>query len=121
MNKVFLNDQGLVEQVFGKRQTFRTIMATAAKLMVIVDSLPKARKNVDVLVDMAKVSSVTPDAMLAVMETMKTDHKGRAAVFGGSKIINGLASILISAAKKDKRIRIFETRAEALRWLLHGS
>jgi len=42
----------------------------------------------------------------------------KVAVFGGSLIIRTITSFVIMAAKLQKRMKIFETKEEALNWLM---
>lgn len=116
-NKVFLNKEGFIEQIYEGRQTFERVTKTAAKVMLLSDELHTRKKKIRILIDVKQITIVSADALLAATDSLNTILKSKMAVYGGRKFINKLANLVIAATGREKTVRIFSSRKAAEKWL----
>ena len=117
MNKVFLNKDDFIEQVYEGKQTFQTVMEASAKVMVLADGLNTKKKKVGVLVNIDKITSVSADALLASADTLNSTPDSKIAAFGGNALLHKLANLVILATGRSKTVRVFKSLSQAERWL----
>ena len=116
-NRVFLNKEGFIEQTYEGKQTFETVLRAAARVMVVADKLHKNSKKVRVLVNIAEITNVSADALLAGADALNTIYKSKVALFGGQAFVNKLANLVIAAVGRQKTVAIFKNRKQAENWL----
>jgi len=117
VNTAFINSGGIIEQVYIGRQTFRKVTKIAAKIMILSDQIAGRGGKVKILVNITKVKGITADAMLAAADTLNTILESKIAVYGGSKLLNDLANLVIVAVGRTDSVMVFDTKKEAIRWL----
>jgi len=116
-NKVFVNKDGLIEQIYSGRQTFETITKTAAETMLLADRLRASGKKPNFLVNFKNITKVTADALLAASDALNAGLDTKVAIYGGNKYLNDLANLVISAMGKETSVLLFDTKKDASIWL----
>ncbi|HVL86815.1 MAG TPA: STAS/SEC14 domain-containing protein [Candidatus Thermoplasmatota archaeon] len=70
-----------------------------------------------ILVDLSLVGQADADARRAGSQLLHTIAFGRAGLFGAKPIPRHFTNLMLLAARMTDRIRLFETREEARRWV----
>lgn len=117
LNKIFVNKDGVIEEIFVGRQTFKRVSRMAAKAMVIVDTLLAEHMQIKFLVNLRGITTFTADSIIAAYNGLNNTYPAKRALYGGSKLVNGLIKIIVSATGKENKTKLFETRLEAENWL----
>ena len=119
-NQVFLNKEGIVEQVCGGDQTAGSIRSLIEETNKITGKLRQQKKEVLILNDFSKVKNADYGAKKAALEGLanfEQDYE-RVAIFGASPFMKFMGESVIKAAGSGKRVKIFADREEAAAWLL---
>lgn len=118
-NKVFINKEGIIEEVYIGRQTFETINRTAASAMKLTDKLleNKDKGFVRILINLKNIKSISAAAVLASADAINSMKNAKMALFGGEKLPNDLANFIITALGREETIQIFDRRKDAEKWL----
>lgn len=116
-NKVFLNKDGLIEQIYVGKQTFETVIESSSEVMVLGDQLKDKNRKVRVLVNLNKITTVTTNSLLAAADTLNAIPKAKIAIFGGKVFLHKLANLVIAATGRQKTVKLFNTRTLAEKWL----
>jgi len=119
--EIFVNPSGFIEQKFIGNQTPKSVTDGVDQLIKLVRKLHDQKKQVLVLVDITGVPKITnSDAMRgarrSMVKSMKEEPYNRIAVYGDMAtqvLVNTMALI----AGKRNKIRVFDNRIDALKWL----
>ncbi len=119
--KTFINPAGFIEQNYVGSQTPQEILAAIKLIAHYSKKLQKQEKPVLILVNINQVTSIdlshrTFNARLAGVKAMHTVGFQRAAVCGPLSV-QVLVSTLAMVAGTRSKIRVFDNRVDAVRWL----
>lgn len=116
-NKVFINNDGVIEcQVIGD-QTLQSVTAMGEEIGSLAARLDAERRPLLVLDDISHIGSVPPDARKKVIQFVKTVKYNRLAMFGGNGLIRVGANLILRASGKSKKLKYFTNRSQAIVWL----
>lgn len=116
-NIVSIDASGYLRQAYRGDQTDQTMSETLAELYKLANKLRKAGKEVYGVVDLSALGNMTPSARKMATEAVRNFPYDKAAIFGGSTFNKSLVSLVLLAAGKSRKIKMFVTEAEALKWL----
>ena len=119
-NKVFLDNSGLIEQIYVGNQTGQTITQVANKTKEIIQLLLTNEEPIIVLVDLSKLGKSTSDSRKAALEALKNTTYDKVALFGLSPYTKYLSSFIIAASGNGSRVKLFDTKQKAKKWLTDG-
>lgn len=118
-NKVFLNKDGIVEQLCEGDQTSGSIQDLIKETNKITTKLQEQKRKVLILNDFSKVEKADYGAKKASLEglTNPKHYYDRVGIFGASPFMRFMGASVIKGAGAEKRVKIFTTREEVLAWL----
>ena len=116
-----MNPAGFIEQHFVGSQTPQEVHKAIADLKRITRRLHKEGKPVLILVDVNRVTKIDLGpkmlkARVAGMKAMRSIEYKRAAVYGPLTVQVLVNTLALVAGVRDK-IRVFDSRIDAVRWL----
>ena len=119
--ELFISPSGFIEEKFIGRQTPESVQTAVDQLIKLSRKLKGQKKRVLILVDITGISKVnTSDRMKetrqAMVKAMKEESYDRLAVYGNMAtqvLVNTMALI----AGKRNKVRVFDNRIDALKWL----
>jgi len=119
--ELFISPSGFIEEKFIGRQTPESAQTAVDQLIKLTRKLKGQKKRVLILVDITGISKVnTSDRMKetrqAMVKAMKEEPYDRLAVYGNMAtqvLVNTMALI----AGKRNKVRVFDNRIDALKWL----
>jgi hypothetical protein len=117
-DKIFLNDEGMIEvQVEGDQtyMTFENLRDDAARLLNELQASGKPRLG---LVDISKQGKFSADSNRAAMEVLESLNYDKLAIFGGNTILTEVSKAIVLALGKSENTHVFQHREEAVAWLL---
>ena len=120
-SKVFLNPDGIVEQIFVGDLTAPIIKKTIMETNQITAKI-RRKKPVLILTDLAKAEKADYGAKKASLEglTSPQNNYDRVAIFGASPFMRVMSDSIIKAAGAGERVKNFSDREKALGWLKEG-
>ena len=117
-NKIFINKDDLVEiELFGN-QDLATIESLVAQVRALTDQLKKKGKSLRLIANMSQLGAGTARMRRYAAEQLKSLPLDRFALYGGSPFMRNVSKFIIVAAGKGHTVKTFNTREEALGWLL---
>lgn len=117
-NSAVINEDNVIEEVYAGKQTFERVTKINAKVMVLADRLRSKRLPVRVMVNIENVTGVTADSLLAASDALNTITKSKIAIYGGTKLLNDLANLVIIAVGRERSVMVFDKKKDAFDWLV---
>lgn len=117
LNKNFLGDDGLLNNIWIGDQNGETVRKTHAELNKLIVQLQKSDKKVLILTDTTKIGKITLSARTAGVILMRDLDFHKAAIFGARPILKGIVDAVSFAAGEEFRVKLFGTEEEARKWL----
>ena len=116
-NKVFINEQDIVEcHVIGD-QTYESVQTMGSQIETLFSQLSQQHKARLALDDVTQIGQAPPEARNKVVELAKSLPYDRLAMLGSSGVIRFGANLIIRASGRANRLRYFTDRAQAIAWL----
>lgn len=116
-NKVFLNQDGLIEiQVVGD-QNAASIELMGRELDVLITRLKALDKPALVLDDLLQIGKVDAKGRKQVVDLGKNLNFDKLAMVGKGGLLRLGANLLLSAIGRGDKMRFFNDRAPAVEWL----
>lgn len=117
-NKVFINKNSIVEcQVVGD-QTLESINAMGQQITELLGELKRQQAPLLILDDLTHIGRVPSEGRKAVINLVKTLEYERLVMLGNSGLLRvGVNLIARATGKKDKKMRYFTNRSQAIDWL----
>jgi UDP-N-acetylmuramyl pentapeptide synthase len=116
-NSVSIGKKTVIEQVYEGDQTHDAIRQLTLELTEICSKLRGKKKEVKILADLTKIGNTTTGSRRALVESLEDVDYDKVALFGGGTYIKHLANFIIQASGRLKKVKVFNTRKEALKWL----
>ena len=117
-HKVFLSQEGLVENVYHGDVGYGDLQEVFKQTYALGFKLQDEKKPVNLLVDLREIGRVS---LLGVgsLATLgiKSFPFNRIAVFGARREIELMAKLVVGMAGKRKTLKMFKERVEAVGWL----
>ena len=117
-NKVFINDDGLIEIIVNGDQTAASVQAMGDEAMALARKLKKDGKPALLLDNLLIMGKVPPEARRLVAELIKSSDYDRLAMLGHGTALRLGANLILQATGKGNRVKDFEDRKKATDWLL---
>jgi late competence protein required for DNA uptake (superfamily II DNA/RNA helicase) len=123
--QIFLSPSGFIELHYEGAPTNKEIAESFKKLSQLTKKQSKDNKPILLLVDVRNVgkydflSHESKETKLAAVKAMKETRFERAAIFGPTHLQVLVATLALVTNKRDK-VRVFDNRILASRWLLNG-
>lgn len=111
------NPSGFVQQKYIGDQTSEAVEEGQKQLKKCLKKQGKDGKLLPVLIDITEIGKTDPGSHIAAVSGIKTIPFKRTAVYGSLSTLVLVNTLALVAGKKDK-IRAFENRTDALKWLL---
>lgn len=117
VNRVFINDQDIVEcQVMGD-QTAQSVQAMGKKIEALLTELKSQHKPGLVLDNILQMGNVPPSGRNQVIALAKTVPYERLAMLGKGGLLRIGANLMIRATGRGRRMQYFSDRKKAIAWL----
>lgn len=116
MAVTFSNPAGFIEQSYRGYQTAASVEKSIAALEHCAAEIRRQKQPVLVLIDITKLRRTTLAARRAGLSGIKTVAFDKAAMYGPMWTQNLVNTLALVAGKKHK-VRAFDDRSEAVRWL----
>ncbi|MFI5270548.1 MAG: STAS/SEC14 domain-containing protein [Candidatus Saccharimonadales bacterium] len=117
-NRIFYNPEGYVEVKVEGDQTYMSFENVLPTALDILDELQKKGQDRLGLIDLSKEGAFTPDSNKAAMQILESLNYDKLAMFGAGRVISDVAKAIVLAMGKGANTKIFNTREEALKWLM---
>lgn len=117
-NEVNLRPEGYVEIRLLGDQDYQTIEAIGKACRPIIDRLNYEHKPILGLIDFSEDRSFNAGSNKASLEVLEHIPYHRAAMYGTHPVLIEIGRALIAALGKGKNTKVFNSREEALAWLL---
>ena len=117
LNTVFLNKDGYIEQIYKGDQNSETVILSVERVNKLIEKLKSEGKPIKVLVNLSQIKNTDAGSREAAVDALKKWHFDKTALYGGSVFIKNLANLIIRAARKQDKVKIFDERKEAVKWL----
>src|SRR3989344_3727014 len=114
---VFLNKDGYIEQIYKGDQDYDTVTSAVRKVNKLIEKLQSEGRSVKVIVNLSEIGKTDSGSREAAVYALKSWYFDKTALYGGNVFINNLANLIIRAARKQKKVKVFNTRREAYKWL----
>jgi hypothetical protein len=117
-NKVFINDQGIVEIHVVGDQTVESVQAMGDEALQLARTQRKAGKPALLLDNLLEMGSVPAEARRLVVDLIKSDDYNKLAMLGKGHVLRFGANLMLQATGKGGRVRYFEDEPKCTAWLL---
>ena len=117
-NKVFINDQGIIEICVIGDQTVDSVQAMGDRTFELADAQKTAGNRVLVLDNLLQMGSVPAEARKRVVDLVKSNEYEKLAMLGADRVLRFGANLILQATGKGTRVKYFEDRQKCLAWLL---
>lgn len=117
-NSVTLDPQGIVAVKLVGKQDFLSMEDVGKECNRLAETLHARNKPVLGLVDFTDDPNFDAGTNKAVLKALEEIPYDKAALFGTNELIAAAARAVLLALGKGKQTKIFQTREEALAWLL---
>lgn len=117
-NKVFLNDDGIIEVHAIGVQTEASVRSLAEDVERLGESCRLDGKPVLVLDNIQQMGDISEAGRKVVVEFGKSSIYDKLAMVGAGAFLRLGANLLIGAIGKGSKVRYFENKATAVSWLL---
>jgi hypothetical protein len=118
-NKVFINQDGLIEIVVAGDQTFESVQAMGEKVLEIARQLHADGKPALLLDNLLLVGQVPTEARQLVVTLVKSSDYDKLAMVGKGTAMRLGANLMLQATGRGKKVKYFDDRAKAEYWLQH--
>jgi hypothetical protein len=115
---VTLEPEGYVVVALVGDQTYQTVDTLCRETLKFVNNLNLNQKPLVGLVDLSRQTGFNTGSNKAALESLSKVEYDRAALVSDNKLFGELAKAIIKALGKDDRTKFFQTREEAVPWLL---
>jgi UDP-N-acetylmuramyl pentapeptide synthase len=120
-NKVFINEQGIIEICVVGDQTVDSVQAMGDRSLTLGRDQKMAGKPVLILDNLLEMGDVPAEARKLVVNLIKSTEYDRFAMLGADSLLRFGANLILQATGKGKRVKYFEDREACLAWLLGQS
>lgn len=117
-NKVFINDDGIVEIMVVGNQTVESVQAMGDKAIALAEAQRAAGKSSVILDNLLLMGMVPPEARKLVVDLIKSNEYDKLAMLGSDAILRFGANLMLQATGKGSRVKYFEDRDKCVAWLL---
>jgi hypothetical protein len=122
--KTFISPAGFIEQHFLGNQTPDSVIGAIDELIKGALKLKANKEPILILVSVTEVSKIDISGKMAhahekAVDAMKRAEYDRIAIYG-SMAVQLMVNTLVLIAGKRHKIRVFDSRLEALKWLKSG-
>ena len=117
-NRVFINDQGIVEIQVRGNQTVESVQAMGDQTVALAEEQRTAGKRVLILDNLLEMGIVPAEARKRVVDLVKSNEYDKLAMLGSDPLLKFGANLLIQATGKSSRVRYFDDRDACITWLL---
>lgn len=117
-NRIFLNDQGIVEVVIEGDQNYMTFENLKYDAMDMISKLQKEGKPRLGMINLAKQGKFTADSNRAAMEILESLNYDKLGLYGANTILTEVTRAIILAMGKNNNTKIFSDRDSTIKWLL---
>ena len=117
-DRIFLNEEGLIEVQVEGDQTYMTFENLKPDATELLNKLQQAGKPRLGLVDISKQGKFSADSNRAAMEVLESLNYDKLAIFGGNAITTEVSKAIVLAMGKSGNTIVYQKREEAVNWLL---
>ncbi|HSX15296.1 MAG TPA: hypothetical protein VLF40_00745 [Candidatus Saccharimonadales bacterium] len=116
-NRVFVNDDGIIEIQVRGNQTVASVQAMGDKTVKLAEELRAEGKRVMVLDNLLEMGIVPADARGRVVELVRSNEYDKLAMLGSDTLLRFGANLILQATGKGSRVKYFEDRERCITWL----
>lgn len=116
-NRIFLNQDNIVEAVIEGEQTYMTFDNLTISAQELLEKLQKEGKPRLGLIDVTNQQNFTPDTNRAAMQILESLNYDKVAIFGAKTLLTEVTKAIILAMGKSENTKIFPDRDSAMAWL----
>jgi UDP-N-acetylmuramyl pentapeptide synthase len=116
-NRVFINEQGLIEIIVDGDQTVESVQAMADEALRMSLEQRNAGKRALILDNLLHMGNVPPEARRRVVELVKSMDYEKLAMVGKGTILRLGTNLMLQATSKGNRVKYFEDYDKAVLWL----
>ena len=117
-NRVFINDQGIIEIQVRGDQTIESVQAMGDQTVALAEQQRSSGKPTLVLDNLLEMGKVPAEARKRVVDLVKSNDYDKLAMLGSDPLLKFGANLLIQATGKASRVKYFDNRDACDAWLL---
>lgn len=116
-NIVALRADGYIAHTYVGDQTGTMILKVMRQTGPLASRLRAAGQPVHILVDISRIGHVTTSTRKVAVEALTKITYDKVAIYGTTTFTKALVNLIIYAARRTEAVKIFNSKADALRWL----
>ncbi|MEI8338602.1 MAG: hypothetical protein WCF91_01585 [bacterium] len=116
-NRIFLNQDGIVEAIIEGEQTYMTFDNLTVDAQKLLDQLQKEGRPRLGVIDVTNQKNFTPDTNRAAMQILESLNYDKVAIYGAKALLTEVTKAIILAMGKTNNTKIFPDRDSAVAWL----
>jgi len=121
-SRIFINPRGFIDQVYFDTQTAESVLEAIKQLEHCAKKMQAQKKPILIFIDVSQLTKIDLSnkmrhVRMLAMDTMRKIKFKKAAVCAPLPI-QILVNTMALVAGKRNRVKVFETRALAIKWLL---
>lgn len=101
-------------------QSSESVNEMVTAVLPLAERLRTTGQAVNLLVDLSRLTKSTTESRRASGDALRQVPYDKIGLIGAQGYIRGLAKLVIRAARKSNKVRVFNTRTEAVAWLQSG-
>lgn len=118
MDKIFINEKGWVELIWGKKIDMENYLRAAQKMLELLSELVDSGKPSLLLIDFSQLEEITQEAASVASKATRDLGCYKIAGFGIKPEFAAILDTIKRLSTKADSIREFNTREEAEKWIL---
>ena len=116
-NEVYINKRGIIEIKVRGDLTVASVQAMGDEALRLARQLRKSKKKALVLDNLLEIGDVPAEARRRVADLVRSSDYDRLAMLGSGTLLKLGANLIMHATRRDKSVRYFDSRTDAIRWL----
>jgi hypothetical protein len=116
-NKVFFNQNDIIEIIVDGDQTVESVMAMADEAEELLAQRKDQGKPTLVLDNLLRIGNVPPEARKKVVERAKTLEYDKLAFVGKGRVLRFGSNLILQAIGKGDKLKYFDDYDAAIAWL----
>lgn len=117
-DRIFLNEEGMIEVQVEGDQTYMTFVNLKDDAAQLLNKQQEAGKPRLGLIDITKQGKFSADSNRAAMEVLESLNYDKLAIFGGNTLTTEVSKAIVLALGKSENTHVFQKREDAVAWLL---
>ena len=118
LNKSYLSKDGVIHSIYSGDQSASTVGQEGIKISQIINRQQQKGRPILILSDISKIGEINLGARKAGLQLFRELEYEKLAIIGVTFLTQKLVNAVVIASGRGFKIKTFESKNEAKRWLL---